>query len=404
MHRTLPVGLPRGHFLQRQAQSFPQPQPPPNQHAPEQEQISNRSIAYLADYSGCGHWRCIWPDAVINAHTKGVIHETTMMVLDERYYANTRTVRIQRQATDYQREFVKFLKQIQPKYNFKIVYEIDDVVFAEDIPDYNKFKSAFTDPKIRECAQDIMAMSDEITVTCQFMKDYYEHKTGNKNITVIPNYPPKFWMGSYYDEERIKKLYRKHCDGRGKRPRVLYPGSGAHFDVDNRVNQNDDFAHVRDTVAKTVKDIQWVFLGAYPLPLKPLIDQGLIEFHSWSRLLEYPKSIYDIAPNFIVAPLQDNTFNKCKSDLKYIEAACYGVPAICQDIDTYANAPLRFTTGDEMIDQIKTLSLKSHLYMKESREAYKVAETRWLEKDENIDKWVELYQHHKGSPERKLLV
>lgn len=403
MTTAIPRGLPPNHFLLRNA-ARPAPSPLPNQHAPSPEQTSNRSIMYLADYSGCGHWRCIWPNQIINAHSKGVIHETTMMVLDERYYANTRTVRIQRQATDYQLQFVKYLKSIQAKHDFKLVYEIDDVVFSEDIPDYNKFKSAFTDPKIRQCAQEIMSLCDEMTVTCQYMKDYYQDKTGHKNITVIPNYPPKFWMGRFYDEDRIKNLYRKHCDGlRGKRPRVLYPGSGAHFDVDNRVNQNDDFAHVRDVVAKTAKDIQWVFLGAYPLPLKPLIDAGIIEFHPWKRLYEYPQMIYDIAPNFIVAPLQDNAFNNCKSNLKYIEAACYGIPAICQDIETYADAPLRFKTGDEMVDQIKTLSLRSHEYFKESRNAYKVAESMWLENDENIDKWVELYQYSIGDPKRVLL-
>ena len=42
-----------------------------------------------------------------------------------------------------------------------------------------------------------MGLCDEITVTCKFMKDYYTEKTGNKNITVIPNYPPKWWIGNY---------------------------------------------------------------------------------------------------------------------------------------------------------------------------------------------------------------
>ena len=125
----------------------------------------DRSINYLADYSGCGHWRMIWPEHTLNAHQKAVIHSTTMMVLDERYYDNTKSVRVQRQATEHQLRFIQLLKQFKEKYNFRILYEIDDIVFHEDIPDYNKFKPAFVDDKIRQCALEIMQNVDEITVT-----------------------------------------------------------------------------------------------------------------------------------------------------------------------------------------------------------------------------------------------
>ena len=204
------------------------------------ENMPDRGINYLADYSGCGHWRLIWPEMILNAHNKMTMHSTTVMCLDPRYYVHTKAVRVQRQATEQQLKFVQFLKEIGKQIGFRIIYEIDDLVFHEDIPDYNKFKTAFVDPNIRKQAQDIMNNCDEITVTCDFMKKYYSEKTGHKNITVIPNYPPKFWMGNFFNLKRISENY----DQSEKKPRILYAGSGAHFDVDNRVNQNDDFAHV----------------------------------------------------------------------------------------------------------------------------------------------------------------
>jgi len=109
-------------------------------------------------------------------------------------------------------------------------------------------------------------------------------KTGNKKITVIPNYVPKFWMGNYYDKKRLEKNYNDFCCTKKQKPRILYPGSGAHFDVDNRTNQNDDFAHVRDVIARTSDEFQWVFIGAFPLPLQDFIRNGKIEFHQWKRL------------------------------------------------------------------------------------------------------------------------
>ena len=168
-----------------------------------------RFINYYADYSGCGHWRMIWPEQVLNAHSKAVVHGTTVMNVDPRYYTQVKGIRVQRQATPQQQEFVKFLRGMADKNNFRLIYEIDDICFSEDIPDYNKYKSAFVDPKIRQSAQEIMAMCDEITVTCPFMRDYYKEKTGNKNVTVIPNFMPKFWMGNRANLNRTMESYDK---------------------------------------------------------------------------------------------------------------------------------------------------------------------------------------------------
>ena len=376
----------------------PKPKPKPLPKPPELN--LPRALNYYADFSGCGFWRMVWPEHTLNAHQKAVVHGHTCMVLDERYYQNIKSVRVQRQATEYQLRFVEFLKSISPKYdNFRVIYEIDDIVFHEDIPDYNKFKQAFVDPKIRESACAIMSLCDEITVTNKFMQEYYIAKTGNKNVTVIPNYPPKFWLGNFYNEDDIARNYSK----RKKKPRVLYAGCGAHFDVDNRTGQKDDFEHVIQTVIKTKKKYQWVFLGAYPLQLTPLVKSGDIEFHPWARMYDYGSKIKSLRVNAMVAPLQDNTFNRAKSDLKYIEACAFGLPAICQDLCTYENAQFKFNTGDEMIDQLDDVLSDKTRYMKICRKARSYADTRWLENDANIDKYLELYTTEFKSPDRKLL-
>jgi glycosyltransferase involved in cell wall biosynthesis len=377
-----------------------QPSPQTQGSLPPPPELSlQRALNYYADYSGCGFWRMIWPEHLLNAHQKMTVHGSTVMCFDPNYFRNITAVRIQRQATAHQLRFIQFLKEMSKEHKFRIIYEIDDLVFSEDIPEYNKYKPAFTDPEIRRVAQSIMELCDEITVTNDFMKDYYMSKTGNKNVTVIPNYPPKFWMGNYYSDKKIAENYDR-CQ---KRPRVLYAGSGAHFDVENRVGQNDDFAHVCRVIESTKHKYQWVFLGAYPLPLTHLVRSGEVEFHPWERLYTYPEKISKLNVNAMVAPLQDNTFNKAKSDLKLIEASCYGVPIVCQDLVTYENAPYKFKTGDEMIDQLDDILGKKGRYMNISSKFRKIAETRWLELDENIDKYKELYTLPYGHPDRKLL-
>ena len=373
----------------------PQPEPQQQPDVPPEQNLP-RFLNYYADYSGCGHWRMIWPEQVLNAHSKAVVHGTTVMNADPRYYMQAKGVRIQRQATPQQLEFVKFLREMANQQNFRLIYEIDDICFAEDIPDYNKYKTAFTDPAIRKAAQEMMAMCDEITVTCPFMRDYYREKTGNNNVTVIPNFMPKFWLGHYNNHNRTMESYDLHK----KKPRILYAGSGAHFDVEQRVKFKDDFEHVNNVIRSTVDKYTWVFLGAHPLPLSDLVREGKVEFHPWRRLFEYGQGLYDLNCNMMVAPLQDNIFNKSKSDLKYIEACALGLPIACQDLCTYENAPIKFKTGDEMIDQIDNTLSDRKRYKSLCRKARQYAETRWLEDDKNIDCYLELYQYSVGDPRR----
>jgi len=363
------------------------------------ENMPDRGINYLADYSGCGHWRLIWPEMILNAHNKLTMHSTTVMCLDPRYYVHCKAVRIQRQATEHQLKFTKFLKDLGKQVGFRLIYEIDDLVFHEDIPDYNKFKTAFIDPNIRIQAQAIMNECDEITVTCDFMKKYYAEKTGHKNITIIPNYPPKFWMGNHYNLKRISENY----DASEKKPRILYAGSGAHFDVENRVGQNDDFAHVIQAIINTKDKYKWVFFGAFPLMLRPLVENGTFEYHPWAELYNYPGKIEQLRVNMMVAPLQNNTFNKSKSDLKYVEACSYGLPIACQNLCTYEEAPFKFDTGDEMIKTIESVVGKKSKYMGHCERARKFADTRWLENEDNINKYVELYKYPYGDSRRVLL-
>ena len=105
----------------------------------------------------------------------------------------------------------------------------------------------------------------------------------------------------------------------------------------------------------------------------------------------------------MIAPLIDNNFNKSKSDLKYLESSCYGLPIACQDICTYENAPIKFKTGDEMIDQINTVLKDERRFIQESVKARSFAESRFLEKPENIGKFYESYKFPYGSPKRKYL-
>jgi hypothetical protein len=373
-----------------------QPSRPPEQ---PREMSLPRFVNYLADYSGCGHWRIIWPEQLINANQMGVSQSNTCMVFDPKWYEGVKAVKIQRQATSDQKRFIEHLCSMRDKMGFKIIYEVDDVVFKEDIPDYNRFKFAFDNDEIRQNCIDIINMADEVTVTCDYMRDLYRERTGKQEITVIPNFPPFFWMGYLFNHSRIcnnlDKFYRK--------PRILYTGSGAHYDVENKTGGKDDFEHVVQKIIDTRRKYQWIFMGAFPPPLKPYIESGEIEFHPWQSLYQYPKKIYDLNINMMIAPLQDNSFNKSKSDIKFIEACILGIPVVCQDIETYKDAILKFKNGDDMIDTIERTLKNKPKYRKMSTDMRAIGETRFLENQENLGCVYEAYTTPYKSPERKYL-
>jgi hypothetical protein len=377
--------------------SIPQQQNNKQQKPPEVD--LPRVVQFGADLSGCGLYRLGWVSHLLNFQGKAMITDTNVMILDERWYSGLKVVRLQRQATTPQKEFVKFLKEVQKKHGFRLIYEVDDVVFREDIPDYNKFKSAFTSDEIRNNVVDIINMCDEVTVTCDFMRELYSKRTGKQEITVIPNFPAKFWIGNYFNPQRINELYDKNK----KKPRIGYMGSGAHMDVDNRTGQKDDFEHTIKAIIDSRHKYQWVFMGAFPNGLRPYVERGEIEFHPWQRLYDYPQKIYDLGLQMFVAPLQDNAFNKAKSDLKYIEACAYGLPVACQDLCTYADAEIKFKTGEEMIECLDEELRRAGHYKNSVYKRRKVAEDRFMELDKNIDCYMELFTLPYGDPRRKNL-
>ena len=276
-------------------------------------------------------------------------------------------------------------------------------MFREVIPDYNKFKFAFDTEEVRQNCVDIINLVDEVTVTCEFMKRLYIEKTGQQKITVLPNFVPNFWMGHLYDPRKVERNFKKNKN----RPRILYTGSGAHYDVDNKTGGKDDMSEVRDFIRKTVKKYQWVFVGAFPPQLVDLVQQREIEFYQWQSLIKYPYLIESLNAQLMVAPLQVNDFNRAKSDIKFIEACTLGIPCLCQDMDTYNTAPddLKFSTVEEFeakIDAILAFKNKSS-YFGNIRKLRAIGERRILEKDDNIGAYLESLNTPWGSDERDKL-
>lgn len=388
-----PANIPQSFLIKRKAAQGPLPPPEtPGQGLP-------RSVTYLADYGGCALYRCMGPNMLLNLYNKAVAVDSTLVVLDANYYRAIKALKMQRQATPQQLEFYKLARKLADTYGFKLMYEIDDVPLSEDIPLYNRNRDAFTDPAIRSSIVEMMKMSDEITTTCEYFKDYIIEKTGNKNVTVIPNYLMKWWFDRYYDLGKLVKQYDKNK----KKPNVSIFAAATHVDVAGRNNGEDDFTPVLNHIIKTRRDFQWQFFGGLPHQLRPFVQEGSIKWFPWTPLAEFPRTMAESNTQVAFATLLPNRFNLAKSDIKLVEAGAMGFPCVCPDLQTYSDAWLKYSTPDEFIDRLKQVLKDQTTYANECKKARAFTETRWLDDEPNLMKHHEAMFTPFGDPARKYL-
>lgn len=368
-----------------------------------------RVIHYCADQGGCAFWRLIFPGNELQANNKCVVQSLWQMVLYPQFYMGIDAVRLQRQCTGIQLDFVKHLRQIsdemkkQGHKGFKIIWEVDDIVFPctpDTIPSYNLCRLGFDDPKIGETVTEMLKYCDEMTVPSKFMREHYKKYTGYDKITVIPNYVPRYWFDKGEDISHSIVNYRKHS----AKPRILYAGSSTHFDIGHMNGYRDDFSHVVDAIINDIngeQKYQWVFIGGYPFRLKPYIENKTIEFHGWTSMTDYPRLLASVNANVMYAPLADNSFNRAKANIKLTEAASIGIPCVAQNLDCYndSNWKYLFNSGDEMMQQIANIVKDETSYADTVTYSREYVDKYWL--NEHLDEWVLTYTTPYGSDERK---
>lgn len=365
-----------------------------------------RVIHYCADQSGCAFWRLLWPSEELLAHNKAVVMTLYQMVTIGQFYGGIDAVRLQRQCTEPQLEFIKFLRTVSDDMKkktgkgFRIIWEVDDLVLPyEDLPQYNVCVGAFSDKKIELTVKEVMKYVDEMTVPTEHMRQHYKKHLNFDKISVIPNYAPKNWIDRGYDRERVLENYRKHSN----KPRVLYAGSGTHFDVANKVGQQDDFSGVVDAIIKDIvvdKKYEWVFLGALPLKLKQFVGNG-IEFHNWCPITEYPEKIKQLNINCSIAPLQDNVFSRSKANIKLTEAGAQGIPCIAQNIACYNHDgwDYLFNNSEELFSKLAEVVQSEESYAIASDAAKKYSDKYILH--DHLDELVLLYTTEYGDHKRR---
>ena len=341
------------------------------------------NILIPSDTNGTFFWRAQQQVQTIWAlgHDTGINNSVICRpVLDPKYYEDVTMVMVQRMLTDGQLRFTeRFLDPYSEILKFWTVYNIDDAMHCDDIPKYNRGRRAYVGEKVQENIRKMLNLSDFVLTTTDYIKEYYHRKYGVplRNIIAIPNYLPKWWFGRFFDLKKSVERYKAHRS-KGKL-RVGIISSLSHFNIeknkltpegkvvyfdkkDDKVTMvdedgkiltsdeglldiQDDMDIILDTVERTIEKFQWVFLGHLPERLRKYAEAHKIEVHPGVPVTSYPTKLASLELDCVVAPLVDNEFNRCKSNIKWLECSAIGVPLFASRIDpTYT----RYMPEDQM--------------------------------------------------------
>lgn len=198
---------------------------------------------------------------------------------------------------------IALLRQYQVEKGKKIVVECDDGL---DLNDDSPFKE---DHKISDAKFVItrtMEIADMITTTTQYLAD--QLMVYNDNVKILPN---------SLDLERWE--FPRLVNDTGK-IRIGWAGSITHL---------DDMKMIVRPLKKIMKEypsIQLIIIGD---PRVAELFKGYnVEFMLGVPFDAWPAKLYSLRLDIGLAPLRNTFFNKCKSNIKWMEYSIASVPGV----------------------------------------------------------------------------
>lgn len=194
----------------------------------------------------------------------------------------------------------------------KIIAEMDDSVGHVDSsnPHYLQFA------KHHKWAAEHCQISDGIICSTRYLKESL--LKFNKTIHVAPN-----CINTDLWKFKLKKK-------KGKEIRIGYVGAGSH---------EHDMKIAYKAILPLLDDHNIKFIIRYGnVRPKWLKRHKKIDFKAvaW-KLDKYPQELANLTLDLALAPIRDTEFNRCKSNLKYIEWASLGVPLLASFVQPYAH-------------------------------------------------------------------
>ena len=266
-----------------------------------------RLFCVAADAHGCGHYRIVQPFEAMRREglVEGMIAGAHLPPVALARYRPDALI-LQRQITDEQLKLLESYRDFSRAFK---VFELDDLI--QQVPLKSMFHAAMPKDVLKSMRR-ALATVDRFVVSTEALAEQFQGF--HPDIRVIHNRLPPHWWRDLQSRRRS-----------GTKPRVGWGGGSSH---------RGDLELIADVVRDLAGEVEWVFLGMCPDKLRPYVH----EFHVGVPIDEYPCKLASLDLDLALAPLEENAFNACKSNLRLLEYGACGFPVICTDLEPYRGA------------------------------------------------------------------
>ena len=236
----------------------------------------------------------------------------------------------------------------------KMWVDIDDLLWQ--IPASNPARMNNT-PGHMENLRKGLVNADVITVSTPELSAQVKIEYGRESIVV-----PNAWNDYALPIQEPAPIVE------GEKIRIVYRGSNSH--------DGDLFAH--RAAFREYENIEFIFMGCMPWYFYTNYGGHMTTIiqEAWNMdIFAYFQRLIQLKPHFVVFPLEDNTFNRCKSNIAAIEATVAGAtpitPAYLREFNKIPGVRYTFTGDLENIFS----NLKPHHFRDYHAEAKTYLET-----------------------------
>lgn len=311
------------------------------------------TILFVArDDGGCGFFRCLQPATFLKrsglANAVYILRTPTQEQL-----MNADLVILQENGSQEAAHMVKFMTENR----IPFMIELDD--FIHHVSPRNEAGYPAWNPStlyVYRSTDNFRKAVGMTLSTNQLAREYFPY---NNNIFVVPN---------YLDKDKWDNPITKRQDGK---IRIGWCGGNAHADdlmmvskVIDKIVKEYKGKVVFETIGMTRKEFAWVFPMAPTNPehVCPSCGyEGELHHFPGESLEDYPTVLSSKGWDIAIAPVINNAFGNCKSDLKVKEYAAAGIPVVASPVVPYQEAAengaqiLFAKTFDEWYNALKTL-------------------------------------------------
>lgn len=355
--------------------------------------------------SGCRFYRASMPAFTMNWVDGLGAHaiEVPSPILSPDMLNATRSIVLKSCAGWQGLQLLKQLKVLKNKFpHLRIVNDLDDMPFGNDVKregdsDFEAFAARNWDQRHNDCSMECMRLCDLVTCTNEYLAA--KLRAAGANVKIIPNACPKsMWSlprrAPLTEDLKVVNLTLSQCPQHSVPEHIDEKGNF----VPRQVGDFDS-AEWQEWIIKHVKDgdIRLTQMGG-PNFLWTEIQDKVINY-PWVTPNRFASLMCRTAPDLVIAPMVPCELNRCRSDLRYVEAAICSAAFLGSDFpdSPYAKVPeiSRVSQGatieqlDEKLRQIKDRDTFNSLV--EQGWQFLINDGRIMESDMCMNRYVEAW-------------